>query len=175
MPESPETKPPEAADETIADVLLKLAQAGDLSKVAQTLSGRGVLAYEPQDHQKIIRRCIAACAQAGTPQLADALLQSMLAFDGALLLRAQTRALFQMKRADAESGPTVGPLPKEAVEELERVGRLEERIVFLAQNYSRVQRSLGLPGCGGKRKGSGQVLRMGDYLDDNEVPAKGGE
>lgn len=175
MADAIESEPGKASDESIVDVLLKLAQAGDLSRIPHILAGRGVLAYEPKDHQAIIRKCIAACAQAGAPHLADALIQSMLAFDAGLLLRAQTRAIYQMKRADAESGPTVGPLPKECVEEIERVARIEERIVYLAQSYRKVQRSLPSAGRGCKGKGGGQVLRIADYLEDDEAPASGGE
>ncbi|MCW8129359.1 MAG: hypothetical protein KIS92_03160 [Planctomycetota bacterium] len=162
-------------NETIADNLLNGALAGDLSRIPHILAGRGALAYEPQEQQAIIRQCVAACAQAGTTHLADALIQSMLAFDGALLLRAQTRALYELKRADAKAGPTVSPLHKEAIEEIERVGRIEERIVYLAQNLGKVQRK-GNARRGGQSGGGRAVLRMTDYQAEGEAPpATGGE
>lgn len=164
-------------DETLADVLLRHAQAGDLGCVPEVLSGRGVLAYDSREQQAIIRKCVVACAAGGAARLVDALYEEMLSFDAALLLRAQTEARYRMRRVDEGHGPTIRELPPEAIAAIERVGLIEERIVYLAQNYGRVQRSLGLAGRYGKRGGgsTGKVLQLTDFLDDDEAPASGGE
>lgn len=175
MAEEPKQKNRKPDDETIADVLLKSAQAGDLGRVPNVLSGRGSLAYGPSDQHSIIRKCIAACSAGDTSQLVDALYRNMLEFDAALLLRAQTQALYLMKRGDERTGPAVRQLTNEAVEEIERVGRIEERIVYLVQSIGKQKRGparrSGNGGGGGK-----PVLKMTDYHPGaKDAPATGGE
>lgn len=162
------------SEETIFEEALREAKGGNLSNIANLLSGRALVAYSPQEHQDFIRNCIAECAKLGMPQLLEALFQEMLVFDAAILLRAQALALYKMRMADSRSGPTVSPLPPQAVEEIERVGRIEERIVYLGQSYSKFQRTMGL----GQRRarGGGQVLRMADYHSAcDDAPASGSD
>ncbi|MCK6474522.1 MAG: hypothetical protein L6R28_22625 [Planctomycetes bacterium] len=172
MGEDNGSRPRVPDDETIEEALLRHATAGDLSRVAQVLSGRGMMAYEPKRQQAIIRNCIRECARLGTPQLLYALFNEMLQFDAGLLLRAQTQVLYRMWRADDQARATLGELPAEAVEAIERVGRIEERIVYLSQAFIRAERSM--MSCQRRSRGGGQVLRMTDYASaDQDAPAAG--
>jgi hypothetical protein len=159
--------------------MLHRMKAGDLSVVPAAFSGWSSGAARRGDQKMdIIRECLEVAAMKGTPALVEDLLQEMLVYDAALLLRAQAAVQHRMWCLDQNSRNEMGALPPEVVEGLDRVARIEERIVFLAQALARFGHvsALSRRGRGLKPDGGGRdrrVLSMEEYVDGSaEVAAE---
>lgn len=132
------TKPPSIRDEVLA-----MADAGDVNAVVDALSSDLGMAFIGNEQPELVRRVLAAHANAGGPAaVINAVLGQMLAFDAELLLWCQTRIRAEMRHDARREKYLAGPSEGLANEEFPRLARLEDRVILLAKAFATIQHTL---------------------------------
>ena len=149
--------------------ILALADNGDVNSVVDALSTEIGLVFTGDEKPELVRRAIAAHADAGGPgAVINAVLGQMLAFDAELLLWSQARIRSEMRHDAKREKYLAGPSEGLVNEEFPRLARLEDRVLLLAKAFATIQHTLSIGQPLAAKSKSGKVVRL-DSLDRAEA------
>ena len=143
------------------DILSQLAESGDVSGLAELLS-QPTTATSAARQAELIKRAIAVATVKGS--LGDQLLSNAIATSGEIYLRLSVLARRSMSFFDRRAGAASMPdVPREILLELERLAKIEDRIIVLSRARASLKHVDVLVERGpANQRRSERVLRMDD-------------
>lgn len=141
---------------------------GDLRTIVDCLSKPGVPDSATDAGNKMYA-AIAQISERGCDELVDRVLQLSIEFNSELLMRAMTLAQMKIETlARQDCGPEVKGVPRDAEPELERIARIQDRIVKLAKARGAAQHMSSIV----RRHGSENVVSIEEGRGISEVTAE---
>ena len=143
------------------DILSQLAESGNVAGLAEQLA-LPTTATSAAGQAELIKRAIAVATKAGS--ISDQLLSSAVSTTGELYVRLSIIARRTMSQFDRRAGSASMPdVPREILPELERLAKIEDRIIVLSRAKASLKHVDVLAECGPVNlRRSERVLRMDD-------------
>jgi hypothetical protein len=135
---------------------------GDLRTMVACLSKPGAASSAMGAGNKIYD-AITQISEHGCDELVDRVLQLSIEFNSELLMRAMVRAQMKIDSlAGAESGPELKGVPRDAEPDLDRIARIQDRIVVLSRARGTAKHVSSIV----RRNGSENVVPIGTARAD---------
>lgn len=146
-------QPPALIREKLATAVIE----GDLRAIVACLAKPGIEDCAVSAGNRLYD-AIAAISDRGCDELVDRVLQLSIEFNSELLMRAMVLAQMKIDTlARLDSGPEMKGVPKDAEPHLERIARIQDRIVQLAKARGTAKHVSAIV----RRTGSGNVVPIG--------------
>jgi hypothetical protein len=137
------TKQPRNAAQIAEPDMRTKAEQGDFDALLECLTGMAAGCHTRQAARGMIDKCLDTHSAKGTAHLVDELVQHVIKFDAMLLLRAEIIAAYEIHNLDEASDFIArSRLSPSITEQLERVARLQDRVMETALTYGKLRRML---------------------------------